>query len=350
MEWRPTKEGSEMLEITVGIENWSIQGWTVKSSDYYVPKPYFSQKRGKKQKVDDPFIEYHESIMRYLAHVDLKSDKVNVDADNAKTNFSAFPFNEYGQLVLLVYSTNQNTMPEIHSIHLREDCIIDVMDLFQRVYHVELPIVIQVDRSKFALPHDSVFAISDLRDLPKILTIVNQRFDFVLMDPPWSNASVARSDTYSALDCYELFKIPIHSILQKDGYLGVWVSNNAKFHRFVLKRLFVDWKLHVSHIIIWLKFTTEGELVMPIGSSHRKPYEVCFIGHRKECEQPRIIVLKGVPSRIHSRKPPLDKFLDVLLSKDSKRLELFARCVRTGWTCWGNESILLNDTNFLEKK
>jgi N6-adenosine-specific RNA methylase IME4 len=338
-----------MLQITIGIEDWSIQGWKPRKSDYCLSMPYFSQKRAKKQKVFDPFIEYHTRILNYLTDVELKSEKVLFGNAASNPGLSEFPFLEYGHLLSLVRTINQNTNPEIQSTQLLEDCKVEVMDLFQRVYHVLSPILIQVEQSQFALPQKSTFAISDLKDLPKILKVVNERYDFILMDPPWANASVARSDQYPALDCYDLFKIPLHSVLDKAGYVGVWVSNNAKFHKFVLNRLFPDWKLHISHIIIWLKFTTEGELVMPIDSTHRKPYEICYIGHTKHCGEPEIVILKSIPSKIHSRKPPLDKILDEFLSQDAKKMELFGRCVREGWTCWGNETILLNDTMVLEK-
>ncbi|KAI8391261.1 MT-A70-like protein, partial [Radiomyces spectabilis] len=172
-------------------------------------------------------------------------------------------------------------------------------------------------------------------------------FDFVVLDPPWPNKSVHRSGHYESQDIYDLFKIPLSSLLRSDNsdnpaLVAVWITNKPKFKRFVTDKLFPSWGLETVAEWHWLKVTTEGEPVMPLDSPHRKPYEQLVIGRCKQRPSPDIPqtrVIVSVPCKHHSRKPPLREIMKPYLGSEPRCVELFARCLLPGWTSWGNECL-----------
>lgn len=158
-----------------------------------------------------------------------------------------------------------------------------------------------------------------------------------------------RGQKYDCLDCYELFKIPIRKLLSKFGYLGVWVTNHMKYHRFIREKYAPDLGLEVACKLIWVKITTNGDLMVSIDSSHRKTYEILYILKKKS----NPISIKdqfhvSVPSMHHSHKPNIEYLIEQYVGKDARKLELFGRFVRQGWYCWGNEPIYFNDSLFYE--
>ena len=166
------------------------------------------------------------------------------------------------------------------------------------------------------------------------------QFDLILMDPPWFNSSV--NSNYDQLDCFELLKLPIEKILEEQGFLCIWVTNNSKYQNFVKK-----WfkKLGMKHkVLIWLKVSSDGRPVVPLGNPRRKPYELLFIGSRNDFELKFDVVVGTIGH--HSRKPTLD--LEELLGKCfMRKMELFARMCREEYLCWGNETIIFNQLDHL---
>ena len=104
----------------------------------------------------------------------------------------------------------------------------------------------------------------------------------------------------------------------------------------------------------WVKVTTSGHAVLDMDSPHRKPYETLILArpqhhvdedHATALSEHRCIV--SVPSRHHSRKPPLHDIIQAVTGReDMRRLELFARHVTRGWDVWGNEALLFNHNDY----
>lgn len=89
----------------------------------------------------------------------------------------------------------------------------------------------------------------------------------------------------------------------------------------------------------WLKVTNNGEMVIDIHSTHRKPYETLIIGcYNKENQIKDIIpqVICSIPSQ-HSRKPPLKDILQNYLPEKEKFncLDLFSRSLSKETCSWG---------------
>ena len=62
----------------------------------------------------------------------------------------------------------------------------------------------------------------------------------------------------------------------------------------------------------------------------------CIVGVRGAARVVRDAVFAATPGR-HSQKPLLDAFLPPR-RPGTRRLEIFARNLRRGWTSWGNEA------------
>lgn len=198
-----------------------------------------------------------------------------------------------------------------------------------------------------------------------------------------SYSIVHRSSHYETQDIYDLFKIPMKQLIAPGGLLAVWVTNKPKFRKFVINKLFPTWNIKLVSVWYWLKVTTSGEPVVPLDSPHRKPYEQLVLGmvmpqqQQQQQDQeslstresiPETHAIISIPSRRHSRKPPLQGIYiyiymllvslkliviskDVMahyLPKDPKCLELFARCLTPHWTSWGNECLKFQHNEYFE--
>jgi len=87
---------------------------------------------------------------------------------------------------------------------------------------------------------------------------------------------------YSIVHYSSLTHFPIPQLCCPDHgtYVLVWVTNNPKFQMFVRDVLFKKWQLQYISTWHWLKVTNDFEVVIPFGSTHRKPYEPIMIGYK----------------------------------------------------------------------
>ncbi|KAI5362907.1 putative DNA methylase, N-6 adenine-specific, S-adenosyl-L-methionine-dependent methyltransferase [Septoria linicola] len=216
----------------------------------------------------------------------------------------------------------------------------------------------------FRLPADSTFFLGDCSTPVAFHEVVRdqeQRFDFVLLDPPWPNRSVKRTHktpgtSYSTIPTLEdikalLLGLNIPALLSEKGYLGIWITNKPAIRDLVLN-LFACCGVDLVQEWIWLKTTAKGEPVTPLEGTWngRKPYEVLLIGRKRPAhilpkEGIKRRVLIGVPD-LHSRKPCLKEMIEDLIGHDGKTLEVFARYLVSGWWSWGDECVKFNWNGF----
>jgi N(6)-adenine-specific DNA methyltransferase len=169
-------------------------------------------------------------------------------------------------------------------------------------------------------------------------------------------------------------------LLSPDALVAVWVTNRPKYKQFLIDKLFSSWNLELVGEWYWMKMTTIGQPVMPLDSTHRKPYELLLVARNKASSSvidvPEKLVFASVASQ-HSRKPPLngktpDPFFSTVdgpwwLTHDQKKcatdlfslfdtnhndrrcLELFARCLTYNTTSWGNECLLFQHDSYFTK-
>ncbi|NXM30341.1 METL4 protein, partial [Oxyruncus cristatus] len=201
---------------------------------------------------------------------------------------------------------------------------------------------------KYLVPPKSSFLLSDISCLQPLLNY-RKKYDVIVIDPPWENKSVKRSNRYSHLSSWQIKQIPVPTLAAPNCLVVTWVTNRQKHLHFVKDELYPHWSVKTLAEWHWVKITRAGEFVSPLDSLHKKPYEVLLLGRVqgdiKEALRksegvlpiPEHKLIVSVPCTLHSHKPPLTAVLAEFIKPDVECLELFARNLQPGWTSWGNE-------------
>ncbi|NXR35987.1 METL4 protein, partial [Zosterops hypoxanthus] len=201
---------------------------------------------------------------------------------------------------------------------------------------------------KYLVPPKSSFLLSDISCLQPLLNY-KKKYDVIVIDPPWENKSVKRSNRYSYLSSWQIKQIPVPALAAPNCLVVMWVTNRQKHLRFVKDELYPHWSVKTLAEWHWVKITTAGEFVLPLDSLHKKPYEVLVLGRVQGDEKedlsksegvlpiPEHQLIVSIPCSLHSHKPPLAAVLAEFVKPDVECLELFARNLQPGWTSWGNE-------------
>jgi len=210
------------------------------------------------------------------------------------------------------------------------------------------------------------------------------KFQVIVADPPWSfKDSLKMSDVargaeanYSVMSISDIKQLPIKDFASPDGaILAMWVPssllqegldtmrawgfNHKQTYIWVkskktdnIKKVFFktallileDLKVKVPKAKALLNFTINlhSSLAFGMGRLFRQTHEICLIGtnnnkiYKKLANKSQRSVSFGENLR-HSAKPEhLQDSLEIMFP-NTKKLELFARRLKTGWTCLGNE-------------
>ncbi|XP_063155215.1 N(6)-adenine-specific methyltransferase METTL4 [Candoia aspera] len=203
---------------------------------------------------------------------------------------------------------------------------------------------------EYLFPPRSAFLLSDISCMQPLLNS-KKKYGIIVIDPPWENKSVKRSNRYGFLSHWQIKGIPVPALAAPNCLVVTWVTNRQKHLRFVKNELYPHWSIHGAVEWFWVKITKSGEFVIPLDSLHKKPYEILVLGRvqgntdvplrlSEDEELPAIPdqkLIVSVPCTLHSHKPPLSEILKEYTKPDVECLELFARNLQPGWTSWGNE-------------
>ncbi len=189
-------------------------------------------------------------------------------------------------------------------------------------------------------------------------------FDLVVADPPWPwKAYSAKGQEKSPEAQYETMTLnaiaglPVGDLLSPGGVLVTWTTWPLVANGEAL-RVMRAWGLPAVTGGVWAKRTVTGKLRWGTGYQARslcEPYFLSSLGGKVMngrafpnlietlVEEIEASSIDGT-AREHSRKP--DEFYDLLarLSPEARRLELFSRETRPGWTGWGNEATKFDET------
>ena len=184
--------------------------------------------------------------------------------------------------------------------------------------------------------------------------------DIIVIDPPWPSKSTNRRGIYATLSLDSIKKGlgPFESLLMRNGILAVWVTNDPKITEFLMCQLFPSWGVSAIAQWAWVKVTSSFQPVIPYSNRARKCYERILVAVKTDIKYDfslngidRFIVSQ--PCGLHSFKPPLDFLLDELLPHKVRRpprVELFARIVKPGYVCWGDQVLLCNHKSLWSAK
>ncbi|GCC27607.1 N(6)-adenine-specific methyltransferase METTL4 [Chiloscyllium punctatum] len=220
--------------------------------------------------------------------------------------------------------------------------------------------IVMLMGQRYLLPPHSSFLLSDISCMEPLLGY--KKYDVITLDPPWENKSVKRSKGYSHLFPWQIQQIPVPELSAPGCLVVSWVTNRQRHLRFVKEQLYPSWSVEVVAEWHWVKVTRHGDFVVPLDSTHKKPYEILVLGRYKgssgrqngeNATETAIVpdhkLLVSVPCLLHSHKPPLGEVLKGLTRPNPDCLELFARNLQHGWTSWGNEVLRFQHLDYFQE-
>ena len=168
------------------------------------------------------------------------------------------------------------------------------------------------------------------------------RFSVLCADPPWKfgdklpGPKRGADKHYPTMALAELKAFPLPP-LADDATLFMWRVSSMQEEALELVRA---WGFVPKSEIVWAKRTANNKRWFGMGRRVRMEHEVAIIatrGRPKVLDRSvRSIFEAKVPGGRHSAKP--EEFYDLVEKLCvGPFVELFARRVRSGWTCRGNE-------------
>ncbi len=162
-------------------------------------------------------------------------------------------------------------------------------------------------------------------------------FHAIVLDPPWDIQSPNRNHLdYPTMKLPDIAALPVPTLAAPDGcHLYLWVT-----HMFLPAglELVKGWGFDYKHLHTWRKDGGVTPATYQLSTEHvifatRGSLGVMRKGVRVDFEAPR---------REHSRKP--DVFYEMVRDvSPARRLEMFAREARPGFTLWGNDTARFAD-------
>ena len=179
----------------------------------------------------------------------------------------------------------------------------------------------------------------------------DQKFGIVVADPPWAfndklkypKDSVKRGagDIYPTLNINAIKALPVGEIVQENAILALWVpSAMLQFGMEVME----SWGFTYKQLWVWGKTSKKDptRLAFGMGRLARNCHEPCLVGVKgkytrflKNHSQRNLFMHHSLP---HSQKPEgIQESLELMFPQ-WRKIELFARRQRPGWSCIGNEA------------
>lgn len=162
------------------------------------------------------------------------------------------------------------------------------------------------------------------------------RFGVVLADPPWAYSDLGHSrridKQYPTMTLKDICALPVTFLFEPDCVLFLWVTATLLFPN--ASAVMDAWGFTYKTGIVWDK--------EKIGMGHytRTRHEHLLIATRG---RPGTAAVHNLPSVItsprgaHSVKPIRAYEYIEAMFPEPRKVELFARATRPGWTAWGNE-------------
>lgn len=167
------------------------------------------------------------------------------------------------------------------------------------------------------------------------------KYNTIVVDPPWPVKKLTHKARprqvnmdYKTMSLDEIQALPVSTIADDNCWLFLWSTQKFLFDA---KPILESWGFHHLLTMAWEK--TYGKSAgMPL-FGFRWNIEFILVGYKTKPElwPSRPLIPAGFQAENikHSQKP--DKFYDMIMPLGDKRIELFARRQREGWTVWGDE-------------
>lgn len=188
------------------------------------------------------------------------------------------------------------------------------------------------------------------------------KFNLIVSDPPWAfgdkldkmKATRKRGAHahYSEMTAAEIALIDVPAVCEDDALLALWVPGT---HLFEAKKVIDSWGFTYKQNGTWVKVLSEAEerIRKDLGKRLRDALKMGMGRLFRQCHETVLLATKGnvypllkdkgqrsvmfAENKGHSSKPEaLQDSLEKMFP-EARKLEMFARRRREGWTCVGNE-------------
>ncbi|XP_058820178.1 N(6)-adenine-specific methyltransferase METTL4 [Topomyia yanbarensis] len=280
----------------------------------------------------------------------------NVDETTAKVQRNHARFLQIMERFEVTNDTQNSKALELVNDFNKQDCY-EPNTTFKGANPSNFAVICKFFNQSYLIPPHCRFFNSDISNLENLLDH-NERFDLIVLDPPWWNKYIRRTKAvngkigYNMLDNESIENIPLENYIHNDSIVIIWCTN-APTHMNAIKGKFLKkWKLRLLCKWFWVKITTNGEPVCSFKESNKKqPYEQIFVAtseNNAKWNLPPERFIYSVPSAFHSNKPPLIDLFSDLLPEHPKCLEIFARNTYPNFTSIGSEVLKLQNAKLFE--
>lgn len=173
-------------------------------------------------------------------------------------------------------------------------------------------------------------------------------FDFLMADPPWcftlyseKGEEKSAQSHYKTMTLEDIARLPVAGLAADDALLWLWATAPMLAQQI---EILEAWGFTFKTSGVWVKTTTNGKIAFGTGYILRNAHEPFLIGTRgspKTARNVRSVIMGQL--REHSRKPEEAYRAAELLMPDARRIEIFSRTDRPGWSTWGDESGKFNE-------
>jgi N6-adenosine-specific RNA methylase IME4 len=168
-------------------------------------------------------------------------------------------------------------------------------------------------------------------------------FSIIAADPPWRFATYSQKGKekksaelhYGTMTLEDIRALPVASLAAPDCALFLWTTAPMLAEGM---RVMTEWGFQYKSFGVWGKTTRHGKIAFGTGYRLRSACEPFLVGTRgnpKNTRGERSLIMAGV--REHSQKP--DEFYALVerWMPEARRLDLFSRTRRSGWSAFGDE-------------
>jgi len=166
-----------------------------------------------------------------------------------------------------------------------------------------------------------------------------EQYSFILADPPWRyehmiSESREIENQYPTMELQKICDLRVGKLAADDCMLYLWTTAS---HTKQALEVIDAWGFDYRTNMVWVKPS--------IGPGYyvRQRHELILIARKGEPmlpddkDKPNSVI--EAPRQKHSQKPEIVYEIIEKAYPDAKRIELFSRNKREGWSAWGNEQV-----------
>lgn len=125
--------------------------------------------------------------------------------------------------------------------------------------NTENTIITKISTQQYLFPSGCNFYCKNTSEIETCLN--NQKFDLILLDPPWWNKYIRRKkskcdNAYEMMYNSDLKEIPIEQLLEDNGLVVVWCTNSQQHLDDLTVEIFSKWNVSFLGKWFWLKVIT----------------------------------------------------------------------------------------------